>query len=97
MYVSVESEPGLWTVGHYAPNGDWYPRSDHESPEEAAEWVGRLNGHKDEQAVKDAMLAALREVRPEISRLNRAAGETVFNPAATDMVDAAIALAEWWA
>ncbi len=32
----------------------------------------------------------LAEVRAEISRLNAAAGETVFNPAITQMVDAAI-------
>lgn len=31
---------------------------------------------------------ALSEVRREISRLNRAAGETVFNPAATQALEA---------
>ena len=36
------------------------------------------------------MLEALLEVRHEISRLNQTAGETVFNPAATMLVDAAI-------
>ena len=28
------------------------------------------------------------EVRPEISRVNETAGQTIFNPYATDMVDA---------
>lgn len=40
------------------------------------------------------MLAALVECRAEISRINAAAGETRFNPAATTLVDAAIAKAE---
>lgn len=39
------------------------------------------------------MLEALVECRAEISRINAAAGETRFNPAATALVDAAIAKA----
>lgn len=35
------------------------------------------------------IVSALDEVRAEISRLNKAAGETVFNPAATQLVDTA--------
>lgn len=35
-------------------------------------------------------LAALAEVRAEITRLNKAAGETVFNPAATQLLEAVI-------
>lgn len=46
MYVYIQSEPGLWTVGFYLPNGDWYPESDHASPEEAARRVHYLNGGK---------------------------------------------------
>lgn len=38
------------------------------------------------QIIRDA----LAEARHEITRLNRAAGETVFNPAATQAIDAAI-------
>ena len=38
-------------------------------------------------------LAALVECRAEITRINEAAGETVFNPAATGMVGSAIAKA----
>lgn len=33
------------------------------------------------------MITDLQEVRSEITRLNLAAGRTVFNPAATDAVD----------
>jgi len=43
-YVYIKSEPGLWTVGFYAPDRTWHPESDHGSSEEAAERVMRLNG-----------------------------------------------------
>jgi len=36
---------------------------------------------------KNVKLNALLEVRHEITRLNRAAGHVVFNPAATKLVD----------
>jgi len=45
-YVYMQTEPGLWTVGFYDPNGEWVPESDHKSPEEAAERVHYLNGGK---------------------------------------------------
>jgi hypothetical protein len=44
MYVYLESEPGLWTVGHYAPGGGWIAESDHVSRESAAARVHYLNG-----------------------------------------------------
>jgi len=44
MYVYIKSEPGLWTVGFYKPDGTWTPESDHPSPEEAAKRVEWLNG-----------------------------------------------------
>ena len=46
MYVYIKSEPGLWTVGFYRPDGKWMPESDHESEEKAAERVHYLNGGK---------------------------------------------------
>jgi len=46
MYVYIQSEPGLWTVGFYDPSGQWIPESDHTSREEAAERVRYLNGGK---------------------------------------------------
>ena len=42
------------------------------------------------QKIED-MITDLREVRAEISRVNSAAGQTIFNPAATDAVDAMLA------
>lgn len=44
MYVYWQSEPGLWTVGYFEPNGTKVPESDHDSTEKAAERVHYLNG-----------------------------------------------------
>lgn len=45
MYVYIQSEPQLWTVGHYDPNTKkWIPESDHPSKSEAADRVHYLNG-----------------------------------------------------
>ena len=38
-YVYVQSEPHLWTVGFYDPEGIWQPDSDQPSKEEAANTV----------------------------------------------------------
>lgn len=46
MYVYINSEPGLWTVGYYMPNGKFDPESDHGSIKEAADRVHYLNGGK---------------------------------------------------
>lgn len=44
MYVYKKTEPQLWTVGFYTPDGEWIPESDHESEESAANRVHWLNG-----------------------------------------------------
>lgn len=44
MYVYKDSEPGLYTVGFYAPDGNWHSESDHDSREAAADRVRYLNG-----------------------------------------------------
>ena len=43
-WVYLKSEPGLWTVGFYAPDGKWNPESDYNVQEEAAQRTARLNG-----------------------------------------------------
>ena len=43
-WVYLQSEPGLYTVVFYKPDGKWEPESDHASREEAAERVHYLNG-----------------------------------------------------
>ncbi len=44
MYVYIRSEPGVFTVGFYAPDGSWQAESDHRTPGEAAARVAWLNG-----------------------------------------------------
>lgn len=44
MYTTLQSEPGLWTVGSYDPNGKWHAESDHGDRQEAQEQVAYLNG-----------------------------------------------------
>jgi len=46
MYVYIKSEPGLYTVGFYKPDGGWEPESDHVNEDKAAERVHYLNGGK---------------------------------------------------
>jgi hypothetical protein len=46
-WVYMRSEPTLWTVGFYRPDGTWEPESDHGSPAEAATRVRWLNGGRD--------------------------------------------------
>ena len=62
-YVYKRTEPQLWTVGFYTPNGGhWEPESDHDSPEKAADRVRYLNGGNIEEAEasrqRDELLAA---------------------------------------
>ena len=45
-WVYVQSEPGLWTVGFYAPDGRWHSDSDWDNREDAAKRVSFLNGGK---------------------------------------------------
>ncbi len=43
-WVYIKSEPNLFTVGFYDPQGKWQPESDHDTSESAAERVHYLNG-----------------------------------------------------
>ena len=49
MYVYIKSEPRLWTVGFYGPDGKWNPESDHDSTDEAAKRVAFLNGRANDK------------------------------------------------
>jgi hypothetical protein len=44
MWVYIQSERTLWTVGFYDPSGKWHTDSDHSDREEAAKRVHYLNG-----------------------------------------------------
>ena len=43
-YVYIRSEPTLWTVGSYKPDGKFEPESDHDNTRDAAARVAWLNG-----------------------------------------------------
>jgi hypothetical protein len=43
-YVYKKTEPKLWTVGFYSPDGKFQPESDYSSSDEAAKRVHYLNG-----------------------------------------------------
>lgn len=47
MYVYIKSEPGLYTVGFYSPDGKWHPERDFDNPDNAAKRVAWLNGSLD--------------------------------------------------
>lgn len=44
MYVYRKTGTQNWTVGFYAPDGEWMAESDHDSSNDAAEHVHYLNG-----------------------------------------------------
>lgn len=44
MYVYIESEKGVYTVGFYDPSGVWHTDSDHPTRDSAAKRVAWLNG-----------------------------------------------------
>jgi len=43
-YVYIRTEPYLWTVGFYSPDGTWHTDSDHGDRDSAAARVHYLNG-----------------------------------------------------
>lgn len=49
-YVYTKTEPELWTVGFYKPDGSWVPESDHTTPKGAAMRVHYLNGGTEEKS-----------------------------------------------
>lgn len=44
MYVYIQSEKSLYTVGFYKPDGEFIPESDHPDSDSAARRVNFLNG-----------------------------------------------------
>jgi hypothetical protein len=44
VWVYKQTEPNLWTVGFYDPQGKWHPESDYSDSDEAAKRVHYLNG-----------------------------------------------------
>jgi hypothetical protein len=57
-WVYIESEKGLWTVGFYAPDGEWRSETDHSDKEAAARRCAMLNGGGLNTAPKKRLPAA---------------------------------------
>ena len=53
MYVYIQSDPELWTVGFYTPTDEWKPESDHSIQEEAANRVAFLNGNNHQKQIDE--------------------------------------------
>ena len=70
MYVYIQSEKSLWTVGFYDPNGNWHPEADHESPEEAAKRVAWLNGNSTQEIEELSDRIGELEVRVDYIAIN---------------------------
>ena len=43
-FVIVQSELGLWTIGHYKPDGEWEPLEDRDDKTKAMQLCAWLNG-----------------------------------------------------
>lgn len=66
MYVYRRTDPNLWTVGFYGPDG-WVAESDFSSTERAAARVNYLNGgSSDYSQVVAAIETAVRELRSDL-------------------------------
>lgn len=56
-WVYLRSEPNVYTVGHYSPDGTWHPDSDYATSDAAADRVRLLNGGTPVAAPTDATTA----------------------------------------
>ena len=68
MWVFIKSEPQLWTVGFYSPDGEFHPESDHDNKESAAERVHWLNGGNRKEEVNPYLLTGEELARTEAKR-----------------------------
>ncbi len=74
MYVYIESEPGLWTVGFYSPDFEWMPESDHKNKDDAALRVAWLNGGAVIEKLKEIDLSQKQTIRTLIDIQERLKG-----------------------
>lgn len=65
-WVYINSEPGLHTVGYYAPDGRFVPESDHVSIAGAAERIHYLNGGAHQ------VLSQIRDLLEELTKASEA-------------------------
>ena len=99
-WVYIKSEPRLWTVGFYRPDGKWEPESDHSTPEEAARQVNFLCGGSlpSLEAQRDALKERVAELEEGLTYIANTTSKSI-NPsdrltAMIEMIGAARALLE---
>ncbi len=68
-YVARQTEPELWTVGHYDPSGEWHPESDHDCEADASDRVAVLNGS--DIVLLEKLAAELSRLRPDAELMRR--------------------------
>lgn len=71
MYVYIQSEPSLYTVGFYKPDGKWEPDSDHSTRVSATERVHYLNGGVGYHSVFEEMSANIEKHRAFLEWLEK--------------------------
>lgn len=76
MWVYIKTEANLWTVGFYAPDGQWHTDSDHANSEEAAKRCAWLNG----SLIRSDILPVLRDIAALLKREANALREETANP-----------------
>ena len=72
-FTYKRTEPQLWTVGTYTPDGKWDAESDHDSPQDAAARVAWLNGSGEPPARAAGLLLTPRDKRLLLAALTEAA------------------------
>ena len=78
MYVYQQTEPTLFTVGYYTPEGEWKPESDQDTRVEAAGRVSTLNGSNHHaELIKNAIDQLERRLRA--NRINTDALENLIS------------------
>jgi hypothetical protein len=65
VYVYIESEPGVFTVGFYTPATTWTPESDHTTQQEAIDRMRYLNGAPESKPPTRAKAAAAPAAAPK--------------------------------
>lgn len=84
MYVFIKSEPRLWTVGFFQPDGKFYPIEDFSSPEEAGRHTAFLNGGPNPEE------RLLNEIRRLVNRAIMAKNGEWLGLENTDTIEGAI-------
>ncbi|NUT31503.1 MAG: hypothetical protein HOV79_00360 [Hamadaea sp.] len=68
-FVFQRTEPQLWTVGYFDPDGRFHPESDHSSPQDAANRIHWLHGGCDHDAEIKELSEQVEQLVAELAEL----------------------------